>query len=510
MSPTLFQTNSYLWIALRFHKLPLESLVTNINENKTIVVTDMQRVIYANEAACAAGVRYAMDVTTAKLLSNCESFERNRSQETQVLQSLSEQLYQFTPYLETYQCQYAPHSGLLLEISSCLQLFSGAKALTEKIFMFINAIGYSFEYGFAHTAKAAWLLSFANNGKEISGKETNAFFCGQLKQLPIQLIHDFPAAVETLEKTGFKTLDDIIRQISTQKITSIKMRLGEKFTSYICELFAIEQNLQQRPLFTKPLPLYKPEEYFSERIQFDYPITQSNQLYHPIEHLLQNLSNYLRRRQQQSQHIEWTLGDIYNNKFIINMHSDTPESYWQLLYDLTLIQLDNRELPFEVDSLELNCRSTSPTQNKNQLLAFDSQKPQVAAHNFAVTMAKLKARLGDAAVFKLSYCDSLIPENSNLIIPISERPKQDLSEIHKKSARPTWLFPTPILIEERNQILYWRGQLTLIAGPERIRTHWWEKPIARDYFIAQRHDAVRLWVFLDLLQKTWYVHGIFA
>src|SRR5690606_2289627 len=109
-------------------------------------------------------------------------------------------------------------------------------------------------------------------------------------------------------------------------------------------------------------------EFFSETIQFDYPVSQNHQLFHPAEHLLQNLSQYLRKRQQECQHIQWTFSDIYRNTFTLSVHSDSPESHWELLYDLTVIQLDNRELPFEVDSVTLTCRNATPVQNRSQTL----------------------------------------------------------------------------------------------------------------------------------------------
>lgn len=498
--------NSRLWLALRFNRLPLEAL--NLpDSDDPIVVTDMQKIIYANAAAQAAGVIFGMDVTTAQLLSNCATHARNCAQENRVLSDVSALLYQFTPYLERYTCKYLPHSGLVLEISSCLLLFSGTKNLVERIVNFLGDT-YSFEYSLAHTATGAWLLSF--NPQKIRGDETKDIFVERLKNLSIELLHDFPNSVDALQKTGFKTLGDIAKQIDSQKISSIKKRLGIAFSEYICELFGIEQNLQQSSLFTKPLPSYKPLEFFSENIQFDYPITQNDQLYYPIETLLQNLSNYLRKHQLECQHIEWVLSDIYRNKFTLNVHSDSAESHWQLLYDLTLIQLDSRELAFEVDSLTLICRNTNPIQNRNQLLAFEQGKSRSAARSFAITMAKLKARLGDTAIYKLSYKDALLPEESNCKIAINELPNQNLPGIHKKSARPSWLLPAPAPIEERKQGLYWRGQLKLLAGPERINANWWEQPVARDYFIAQRHDHVRLWIFFDLHQKTWHVHGIFA
>jgi protein ImuB len=504
-----YRPGSRLWLALRFSHLPLEVCPRENGENKARVVIEKQRVIYLNECAYAAGVRYGVDITTAQLLSQCEAHTRNKQQEVAALSELSAQLYQFTPYIETYTCQHLPHAGLLLEISSCLKLFSGVAALTSQIMNYLQTTSYTCEYGFAHTAKGAWLLSFQPT--DISGEETKEIFCERLKKLPIQLLHDFPTVIDALKKTGFTTLRDITRQIDAQKISSIKKRFGLPFTQTICDIFAIEQDLQQRSLFAKPLTVYKPAEIFSENIQFDYPISQSDQLHYPIEHLLQNLSQYLRKRQLACQHIEWQLSDIYRNSVVLPVHSDSAESHWQLLYDLTLIQLDNRELPFAVDSLTLSCRDASLVQNQSQTLAFDHRRTsRSGARSFAITMAKLKARLGDAAIFKLSYRDALLPETSHMTIALNATCNQQLPDIHQKALRPTWLLPAPVSIEERKQGLYWRGPLTLLAGPERIRSSWWETPTARDYFVAQRHDHVRLWVFLDLHKKTWHVHGIFG
>lgn len=504
-----YHPGSRLWLALRFHALPLQCITRNKSTETASIVTEQKRVIYANHAAQLAGVRYGFDETTAQLVSDCEVHICDREKEAQVLADLSAQLYQFTPYIETYICQTEPHAGLLLEISSCLKLFAGVKNLAAKISTWLDATPYAFVIGFAATAKGAWLLSFQQH--VITGDETKELFNTRLKSLPIQLLHDFPEVVDALAKTGFKTLGDLTRQIDAQKISSIKKRFGQKFTQTLCDIFAIEHNLQQNLLFDKPLPVYKPIETFSENIQFDYPISQSDQLHHPIEYLLQNLSHYLRKRQLECQHIEWKLFDIYRNHFILHVHSDSAESHWELLYDLTLIQLDNRELPFEVDSLTLTCINANPSQNRSQTFAFDnSRKSRSGARSFAITIAKLKARLGDAAIFKLTYSDALLPEVSNKLISLTENCNQHLPDVHKKSMRPAWLLPSPVLIDVRKQGLYWRGQLTLLAGPERIRSSWWNELSARDYFVAQRHDHVRLWIFLDLHKKIWYVHGIFG
>lgn len=509
MKSPYFQENSRLWIALRLNNLPLEALHIEDDAEAPHAVIEKNAVIYANKAAQSAGVNIGMDATTAQLLSDCKIHPRNHSEENHILNNLSAQLYQFTPYLEIYRCKQLPHAGVLLEISSCLVLFSGATNLLDKLFTFVRNQSISFEYGLAHTATGAWLLSFVYY--DIQGNENRDVFIERLKQLPIELLHDFPSIVDALQKTGFKCLADLTKQIDAQKISSLKKRFGQNFSEYLCNLFGIEQDFEQSSLFAQPLPHYRPLEIFSNNIQFDYPITQNSQLYYPVESLLQELSHYLRKHQLECQHIEWTLSDIYRNKFLLNVHSDTPESHWQLLYDLTLIQLDTRELPFEVDSLTLRCPRTHAIQNRNQLLSFDQQrKTRSAARSFAITLAKLKARLGDAAIYKLSYSDALLPEETHLTIAVNQTPNQQLPFVHKKSPRPTWLLQSPLTIQERKHGLYWRGKITLLAGPERIHAHWWETPIARDYFIAERQDHVRLWIFFDLHNKTWNLHGIFA
>lgn len=503
-----------LWLALRLTHLPLNALGFNGHEPPARVVIEKQRVICASRTAEASGVVRNMDATTASLLSECAMHARDRAREQQAVAELAEGLYQFTPYIETYFNQHTAEAGLLLELSRCLNLFNGIVALARLIARHLHTSIYHIDYGLAHSAKGAWLLSYRqSNGQlpAISGAEDIAVFHQRLRAVPVQWLHDFPAEIAALENMGFDTLGDIARQIDAQSISSIKKRFGPAFADELCDIFAIEQNFTQSTLFGKPNPIFQPAEFFNEQMQFDFPISQTDQLHWPIENLLHKLSDYLRRRQLQCQTIEWQLYDIYRHHECITVHCDSAESHWQLFYDLTLIQLENRQLSFAVDTLELKCPHTLPLHSRTQVLAFD-RHPQRASRtrDFAITAAKLKARLGDAALFKISYCDSHIPELSNICIPLHQACNQQLSTAQQAAIRPSWLLNAPQLIEEREQGLYWCGQLKILAGPERIQSHWWQTPIARDYFLAQRNDQVRLWIFQDLHKQQWFVHGLFA
>lgn len=501
-------SSSRLWLAIRFSDLSLSALKLDGSAEKPIVVIQKKRVIFANALADAAGAQRDMDITTAQLLSGCEVVERDEEKEQAVLHELSGQFYHFSPYIDRYCSDGLVQSGLLLEISSCLKLFGGLKSFSERVFTHLAQTPYSFEYGLAHSAKAAWYLSF--DSYAIAGDETKPLFIQRLNKLPIDLLLDYPKAVEALAKMGFKTFGDIARQIEGQSISSFKKRLGTTFTDILCDIYNIDQNFQQSSLFEKPRDIYRPVEWFEEEIQFDYPVTIVEQLKSAIEDLLQQLSYYLRKRQQQCQYIEWCISDIYKNKEFIKVNSDEPQSHWQLLYDLTLIQLDNKELPFEVDTIKLVCHHVMPLQHKSQVLDFDQNPRRKTVRDYAITIAKLKARLGDSAVYKLGYRDSRVPEVTNAMVALADKCNQELPEIHFKALRPTWLLTKPELIEVKNNQLHWHGYLSVLVGPERVIGDWWEKPVARDYFLARRHDNLPVWIYFDLYSKQWYVHGVFA
>jgi protein ImuB len=517
MTRSPHQKAGRLWLALRFPDIPAHALGLAIDSPEPVAITDKRQLIWINPAAEAAGVHLEMDVITAQLLSGCLLHERNLQSEQECLAQLAQGLYQFSPHIETYTSDHIHQAGVLLEISTCLQLFGGLNALQQQVLQFIAKQKISLVMGLAHSSAAAWLLSF--NGDAASDYSDSAFinsrvidksdFIARLKLLPISILYDFPKQQDALEKTGFVTLDDIARQIEVQTISSFKKRFGADFADYLCELFAIEQDFQQGSLFEKPVSYFKPTEFFSEELQFDYPLHQIDQLQNPMETLLQKLAAYLRKRQLQTQHIEWQLADIYHNRNELHVHSDLPQSHWRLLFDLSLIQLENRDLPFEVDSLALICRDTQPVHARSHELNFDSAR-KINRQDFSMTAAKLRARLGDAAVYKLSYKDGYLPAETNQRIALTANCQQDLPAVHQGAQRPAWLLDAPAAVEVRKQGLFWRGKITLIAGPECIQGQWWSEPSARDYFIGLRQDQQRLWLFWDLHKQQWFVQGIFA
>ena len=58
----------------------------------------------------------------------------------------------------------------------------------------------------------------------------------------------------------------------------------------------------------------------------------------------------------------------------------------------------------------------------------------------------------------------------------------------------------------------YHGPLTLLDGPERLESGWWdESGITRDYYIARSAKGVHLWIYRDRGRHgAWYLHGVFG
>ncbi|SMF05101.1 protein ImuB [Alteromonadaceae bacterium Bs31] len=514
-------TVNKLWIALRLPMLPMEVFGFYANHSSALIVIHKQQVVCANELAQNNGIKTGMPSSTAGLLVDCQTQERDTSLEQHAMQQLAECLYRYTPYIELQLPNHVTDSGFMIEVSRSIKLFKGLSNIIEHIQQDLKNKHYQFELGLAHTNKGAWLLSF--RPPLISKNANRQEFINRLSNLNLSLLAKTPQStikckqleqhIQNLDKSGFSTLGDITRQIQSQSLASIRKRWGQSFTAFVADIFDIEQQINQPSLFEKPIELYQPEDFFYDSIQFDYPISNLEQLQQPMEFLLNNLSEYLIKRQLHCQKIDWLLFDIYHNRQEISVHCSQAQSQWQLLYELSNIQLEAKTLTFEVDTLELICRNTLPAENHTGKLAFsgnhsaDKVKNQ---QNFAIVTAKLKARLGEQALFKVSYNDSHIPEQSNIKIDINDTAEDSLPAVHLAALRPSWLFNSPQAIQEKQQTLFWRGKLELLQGPERIEGNWWDTPTARDYFMAQREDFLRLWVFYDLQKKRWYVQGVFS
>jgi protein ImuB len=105
------------------------------------------------------------------------------------------------------------------------------------------------------------------------------------------------------------------------------------------------------------------------------------------------------------------------------------------------------------------------------------------------------------------------PEVAYRIAPI-DRPLPQVDAPLPGMPRPLWLLDQPVALAERGQRPWWHGPLTLLAGPERIETGWWDGHLVqRDYFVAE--GELSGWVWIYRTRNTggdsgWFLQGVFG
>jgi protein ImuB len=150
-------------------------------------------------------------------------------------------------------------------------------------------------------------------------------------------------------------------------------------------------------------------------------------------------------------------------------------------------------------------------------------------HQFAVLVNRLSSRLGYEQVLRPRLGSSPLPERAVGYehgagsIDKERKRKQSTNEScpTPAPARPLLLYPEPKPVEVTvitphgsPQFLWIEGQRERIVehwGPERIETLWWRGPtVRRDYYRVITESGSQQWLFRQLADEQWFLHGIFA
>ncbi len=507
-------TKPQLWLALRFPTLALNVLPHNAA--LPTVVLDKKRVCVRNELAIDLGIRHHMPAATAQAMSEkLVMLERNVEAEQKMLDALCDECYSVTPYIESSLTPAAStllEYGIFLEISRCINLFKSLDNIEYSISCILERYQLTAIQSYGHTAQAAWLIGFLPAEQRYSPHDNinGPAALEALKRVPLNFLLDFQKEVSTLKKMGFVYLGDLFDK-KNNALGPIKKRFSIGFFDYIEKTFAVDAFSCQASLFQEKPRCYQQKNIFIDYLQCEYPIGNIDWLAQPMKQLLERLTQFLSQHQLQTQEIQWLFFDIEQNKKTLDVQFERLHKRWHFVLELSLIKLESQGLPFEVDIVELRCdKLTAVNFEYKTLIQQPESTPKQYQQNLELILAKLGARLGEKSLYKLSCRDSHVPEYAVEKISATQNANTEISASHRYAPRPNWLFDNPIVIELRHEALYWRGYLNLINGPERMESEWWNDEVARDYYVALRDDGVRVWVFYDLKDEKWFVHGVFG
>lgn len=481
-----------LWLVLHFFRLPLDTFARDISSESTPWAVASSAgggatLVACNQMARARGVRSGMAVAAAwALASDLNIVVRDENAERAALKRIAAWAFEFTPTISV-----SPPNEVLLEVEGSLALFGGLGALRRRIEQGLAQIGYAACIACAPTPLAAQFFSRVGLATRIRHNDALRL---ELQKLPVEVLDHHPKIIAMLENFGVHTIGECLKLPRA----GAARRLGQKLLDDI-----------DRALGTLPDPRapFVPPPIFNASLPLPAPVEQSEALLFGARRLLSELCGWLVATGKGALNISWTLAheDCADTRLDLTLvaASRDPEHLLNVLRE----RLARTELPSAVTAIALRAVELQPLASRT--LSFLPETHH-GAENAARLIERLRARLGEEAVFGLSTLSDHRPERAWCMCKPGDgiAPKVP----RRFSARPLWLLASPQPLKEVAAVPHYDGPLSLLTGPERIESGWWDgRDVTRDYFVACNPAHSLLWIYRERNTPTaWYLHGVFG
>jgi len=454
-----------LWVALYFPRLALEALLRGRAPSDGVdepwAVAENRGVLACNAAAAAAGVRAGSALAAAWAIApRLRVLPRNAEAEAAALEAIAAWACQFTS-----RVSLEPPQAVLLEVEGSLRLFEGSGRLMARLRSGLAALGFEGQLATGATARAAlWLARGARDA---------------LEALPVCAMAPAPEALALLQSIGIGTLGELMRLPRA----AAAARLGQGL------LDDLDRALGKMP---EPREYFSPPARFASRLELPAPVTQTESLLFAARRLLLELEGFLATRQAGVRGFTLRLEHRGAPDTAIGIGFAASRRDAEQGLRLLRERLGARAFSGPVEALRLEAEELAPLAAATPGLFGDARSDTEAWERL---LERLQARLGDARVHGLATHPDHRPERAWRAV--SERD----AAAGPAGARPLWLLEPPRRLAE--------GECTLLAGPERIESGWWDgEDVVRDYFVARTRAGALAWIYRA--PQGWFLHGLFA
>ncbi|AUL99944.1 hypothetical protein B4966_07075 [Rhodocyclaceae bacterium] len=473
------------WLALRLPDLPLQVFSRGSADPGLLTITEAhprQQVVAASAAARARGVRVGDSVASALAVApDLQLRPRALELEAATLTELAQWAGRFTP-----QISLDPPDGLVLEVSTSLRLFGGLQALADTLVDELRTLGLHGQLGGAPTPLAARWLAACRPGTLVTADHG---WQDCLSALPLAVLADAGVGQDILlllHGIGARNLGDVLRLprdgLARRQAAAVSAALAR----------ARGDTPDLRDWFVAPAR-------YTATVAMPAPTDQLAPLLFAARRLFAGQAAWLAARQMAAEYCRLTLVHESGPTTVLDLYCGAPSRDEARLGLLARERLAALALPAPVEALQLTSGAPVALAPKSGDLFGD---PDATQHNAGLLLERLIARLGTDAVIGVQPCADHRPERAWRPVRPATRPPAHASA---PGLRPLWLLAEP-------QALRYRAALTLLAGPERIESGWWDgADVRRDYYVAQHKDGALCWVFHPLDKPDeWYVHGYFG
>ena len=481
-----------LWLALYFPRIALETVVGD-PQGQVAAVTVRQRgrdvVHTATRDAEKAGVRRGMPLASARAL--CPALQvaaLDRAAQRRRLAQLARVMQRFTPRIAL-----CGGNALLLEVRGSLTYFGGLEAIRTAIAECFSGPYPHALYSAASPAAAASLL-LARTGSSVTVADTRQLR-SVLGGIAIEYLPLQAKQRQRLDNSGVQMLRDVWRLPADQ----LARRLGSGFVRYLDKLLG--RRVDPRETFTH-------DPGFRCHDEFLYEITDVALIAEAARELLGRLCEQLYRRDAGINRFQLVFFHEQQSATRLEVGLSSTTRDIRRLCFLLETRLEGFTLVAPVISLELRAETLLPYRAAATDLFPSAQTERTQASNeLDELLDELRLRLGDDAVEGISALPDHRPERASGYAPLTRIEQSRLDK-----PRPAWLLNEPLPLQVRDRRPCYRGPLTVLDGPERIESGWWEGiDTRRDYYTVATASGARLWIYRDLRASSrWYLHGLFA
>jgi protein ImuB len=476
-----------LWACLHFPDFSLQlKLRASSSAGPTIITTGGNRpeVLSCNAQARRHGIAPGMTVSAAIALApELHQQPRDSASEMQALEGAAAWAGQFTSMVSLAQ-----PDALLLEIEGSLRLFGGLRPLLLHLGQDLVNLGYTAAIATAPTPTAARLLALAGMSAtvtDVTALET------ALAGLPLCLLDQTEDIIRMLALMGVHTVGECL----ALPRDGLARRFGQALLDELdCALGRLPD---------PRAPWCAPSRYKAQ-LALPAPVQQTEPLLFAANRLIQELAGYLRTKQAGITRLKLVLRHEDHRPTIVTLGFSVPSRDPHRILTLLRERLSTVTLPDRVEAIALQSAETRPLGSRNLSLFPEDRLPEEERW---LIIEHLRARLGSESVYSIASHPDHRPE---LAWRCCEPGTGAASDAHTK--RPLWLMEPPQRLKNEGDLPVLGTTLTLLAGPERIESGWWDgKDVLRDYFVACDAAGGAFWVFRERdADKAWFLQGMFA
>ena len=434
------------------------------------------RTLFAvNTPARAAGLYRGQRLTAAQaLLSQFETVEYDPAATKHWHRLLAAWAYRYSSDVVLF-----PHA-IVLEVSKSLGLFGPWPRFEAQLREDLAALGFRHRIALAPGAQAAYVLAGIHDGLAVMTPDTLHRALAPIALRYARLLDD---AGTSLAAMGIRTLGQLLRLPRD----GLQRRFGAQLLAYLDRLTGTDPELMEA---------YRPPDTFDLRMEWTHEIEHVEALMFPLRRLIGDLAAYLAGRDGGVQRfvLELEHRSTAPTRVIIGLLAAEREA--ALLFECARGRLERQQLPQPVVAMRLLARELPPFVPAGRDL-FDTRPAN--AMPLDQLRERLRARLGEHAIQHLRRTIDPRPEHAQTTADNARLP-----ETTETLPRPTWLFDRPIPLHGPSP--------TILAGPERLETGWWDGgDLRRDYYVVRTSQGQCAWVFCPPGEPgRWMLHGWFA